>query len=158
VPEIRFENRVGFAGNGSALFGPWQAAILVRTIQFSVIIDAALGDRIPTVEFGNVDGYWLRCVPAGQEAQLGPGEQGEVCAFPNAGVSITRDAAGVRTTGPRLVIPIPYNLIVPQRHTVRVRLLGGQVADSVAAIILCLEYSKEAYLTKGKPKAAKNNP
>jgi len=140
-------------------WGPWQADVLLRSMSARLATDANPGERVPVLQLGNIDGTWLICAPAGKEAAAAEDQNVTINAYPAAGESCTHTQDGTAVLGnPHLAISIPYNLIVPQRHTVTLTIDQGQPGDLVQNLFLCLEYSREAFVAKGKPKAAKNNP
>ena len=159
MPALRFETRPSSAGNATIVFGPWPRDILVRSISMNVTLDAGTAQAVPFVRMGNVDGNWLNLTPCGEDAVALGGESVQVQAYPGTGDSPTI-VAGARSTVPRLFINLPYNLILPQRHTIMIGMTGGAAADFIGAVFLCIEYgARDQALPKpGGPPSSKNNP
>jgi hypothetical protein len=80
-------------------------------------------------------------------------------AFPGCGPSVTATPGGAGLDSfPSWHIPIPYNLIIPQRSTVKIGLSGAVAGDTIVTPVLCLEYSAAAKTKPGAPPSSKNNP
>lgn len=170
MPLIRLETRpvTITAQTDTFIFGPWPFDVLIRTAtcQYSIAATGGLKRFImsATIYPTQIMFEAYDAPEAGAFAFDGVARSGQVLAAPGLATYPTVSSDGLTAWAPltgtnlNVTIPIPYNLIIPQRGIVQLRMDGAAGADNLSNAVLVLEYGREASLKKAGVRSSKNNP